>query len=170
MEYDSVKAIHPLNVKPLILNSKLHGVRQMGVAGEANGLVLPRWKILWHVHEREINPFVGQSRLEWAFVPWHETWTQYGARDIRRTWFHRNAYDGGTMRYPVGKSKIGDLVVENRELAMEMMANLQTGGFRIMTNEVGPDGKTPKWDYEAPSANVTPTIVTKSPIFDLPTG
>lgn len=156
--YDSLQHINPFHVIPLLdrdTRQRLLGVRIRGVEGYPGGRTLKIPKIIWHVHAREHNRFLGQSRLEWAFVPWHEKWTLYGARDIRRTWFFRNAYDGGTMRYPPGKQNINGQIVDNLDYAAKLMGNMRTGGYRILPSAQGQE-KNPQWDFEPPSANPTP--------------
>jgi hypothetical protein len=156
--YDRMGHINPFNIKPwLSPSNELKGVMVRGIPGYPTGFCLPHYKIMWHIHARHVHHIFGEARLKWAFTPWHETWTLYGARDIRRTWFQRNAYDGGTCRYPVGKSKdASGQLIDHRKQAVEMMTQMRTGGIRIFPNEVGADGKSQKWDYEPPSANITP--------------
>ncbi len=164
IKYRSLKHIHPLNAAPKFQNDKLVGAQIRGIPGHPEGKDVLIPKIIWHVHDKAAHPLHGQSRLEWAFVPWHETWVCYGARDIRRTWFYRNSYDGGILRYPIGTVKgPGGATIDNKDLAVGMMANKRTGGFLVMPNEVGPDGKNQKWDYEPASANVTPTGLMEYP-------
>jgi hypothetical protein len=165
IEYSCLKFINPMNVKPLLKDQKyLWGARLQGIQGHGGVKDIKRAKMLWHVHEREFNAYYGQPRVEWAFVPWHEMWTQYGARDIRRTWFFRNSYDGGTMRYPIGKVQTDQgMITDNKDLAMQMMSQTQTGGFRIFPNRVSSDGKTQEWEYEPPSANITPAGLMEYP-------
>ena len=163
--YDSLQHINPFNTGPIVNKTRqMVGARIRGVAGGVGGKDIPLYKIIWHVHSKEHHRFWGQSRLEWAFVPWHETWVQYGARDIRRTWFHRNSYDGGSMRYPIGRTKLDSgEIVENRDLAVQMMTQIKTGGVRVFANELLGDQRTPAWDYEAPSANATPSGLMEYP-------
>jgi hypothetical protein len=157
IHYSSMKHIHPFNVAPKLWREQLVGARVRGVPGYEEGKEIDIPKIMWHVHEKSHHPIVGQSRLSWAFVPWHETWVCYGARDIRRTWFHRNAYDGGVMRYPIGS--VGTNAtnkMDNKQLAIGIMSNRRTGGFLVLPNEFQQDGKTQKWVWEPPTASVTP--------------
>jgi hypothetical protein len=158
LDYDSMEFINPFQVRPVLRNGALIGIRRRGVAGEDNeGVFMPIPKIIWHVHNRQHHRIKGQSRLEWCHVPWHETWVQYGARDIRRTWFHRNSYDGGTMRYPIGNTKIPgtNQQVDNLTLALRMMSRIRTGGFVVLPDDLNSQGK-PRWEYTPPQSNVTP--------------
>lgn len=113
-------------------------------------------KVLWHVHQREQDRFYGKSRLFGAYAPWWETWTEGGARDVRRLWFYRNSFGGGNMYYPPGYTQLdGGSKISNRDLAIEMLAKLRTGGYMVFPNQDGPGGK-PLWAYEPPSAAATP--------------
>lgn len=113
-------------------------------------------KAFWHVHAREANRYYGQSRLKNAYAAWWEIWTEGGARDVRRQWYYRNAYDGGTMYYPIGEQRTGpNTVISNRDLALEMMSKKRSGGYLIFPNQLDQNNK-PKWDYTPPVAGVTP--------------
>ena len=157
--FDSLEHINPYNVAPLMhpKGNRLVGARIRGFEGHPGGRKLFIPKILWHVHNKDVHHLYGQSRLEWAFVPWHETWVTYGARDIRRTWFLRNSYDGGSMRYPIGKADLGSgMTIDNKELAVQMMSNLRTGGYRVFPDRPNPITNEQQWQYEPPTSNVTP--------------
>lgn len=157
IEYDSLEWIHPYSLKPIVDRNNLIGIQRNNSDNEIkiDKLYIP--KIIWHVHSKEHNRLKGQSRLEWCFVPWHETWTIYGARDIRRTWFHRNSYDGGSMYYPPGKQKnVDGTFIDNKDLAVAIMSRIRSGGYRIFPNEVDQITKEQKWNYEPPQSNVTP--------------
>jgi len=163
IEYDCLKWYHPDSVKPLIYKHQMVGARIKSVdASDAHAdLLFP--KILWHVHERNANPIYGQSRLEWCSIPWHELYVMYGGRDIRRTWFIKNAFDGGEIRYPIGKTKVGLQEIDNLDLAVRMMSNLRTGGFRVFPDDVNAATGTQKWGYTPPSANITPNGLMEYP-------
>jgi hypothetical protein len=118
---------------------------------------VPLVKGFWHIHQREKNQFYGESHLKGAHIPWHENWTLGGARDIRRTWFFKNAYDGGELYYPDGsyQDETGR-VVPNEELALQMLEMKRAGSAMVFPSTKGLDGKR-QWEYEPPKANVTPT-------------
>ena len=155
------KMIHanPQDSYPLIRKDdyKLIGANIRGVYGAVGGRQYKLHQIVWNVHRPEEDPVFGQSRLQDAHVPWHEHWVQYGARDIVRTWYFRNSYDGGTMRYPVNKTKLPNgQIVENKQLALDIMSQIRTGGFRVLPSTTIDDTKMYAWDYEGPSGNSVP--------------
>lgn len=156
MKYDYLKWYRPEAVRPLFFNQMLVGTRVRGVLNAEHGVDMFFPKVLWHVHNHSENPVFGESRLQWCSIPWHELYVCYGARDIRRMWFVKNAFDGGEMRYPIGKTNVGNAEVDNLSLATQMMANSRTGGFRIFPDDVNPTSGEQRWQYTPPSANVTP--------------
>lgn len=118
---------------------------------------VPIGKGFWHVHQRERNHYYGESALKGAHVPWHETWCLGGARDIRRTWFFKNAYDGGELYYPEGSYQDANgRIVTHEEHAVRMLELKRSGSGMIFPSTKGLDGKR-QWEYEPPKANVTPT-------------
>lgn len=117
---------------------------------------IPIGKGFWHLHEREEDHHYGNSRLVGAHIPWHETWMMGGARDIRRTWFFKNSYDGGEIYYPEGsyQDESGN-IIPHEELAARMAEAKRTGSTAIFPSARGTDGKR-SWEYEPPKANMTP--------------
>ena len=139
--------------KPVSRNLEL-----IGIYLKKENKFLPLPKAFVHVHQREHNRFTGLSRLIGAHIPWHETWTMGGARDIRSMWFFKNAYDSGTMYVPPGSTtdEQGN-VFSNVELATKIMESVQTGSYRILPSEPGGGNKNErKWEYESPRSNTTP--------------
>lgn len=55
-------------------------------------------KSLVHVHARDKHPHYGLSRCFGCHVAWWEKWSDGGYRDVRRLWFHKNAFDSGIPR------------------------------------------------------------------------
>lgn len=157
--YFSLKLHRADSVVPLFWDKSrnaLYGAELRGIPGQLQGKIIRPPKMIWHVHAPEVDPILGQSRLFWCFVPWHETWVCYGARDIRRTWFHRNSFNGGQMRYPVGVSKDSNgIATSNDVLANQVMANIRSGGYLTMPSQYDQNGK-PEWEYIPPDSNVTP--------------
>lgn len=121
-----------------------------------NNGYIPIGKGIWGLHEREENPYYGRSRLIGAHIPWHETWSLGGARDIRRQWFFKNAFDGGEIYYPQG-SWVDEEGRKhpNEELAVQMAENKRSGSTAIFPSEKALDGKR-QWEYVPAKANMTP--------------
>lgn len=164
VEYDYVKLYNTESVRPLFMDDRLVGANLRGIPNKPEGgvdLIFP--KILWHIHNRKQNAVYGQSRLEWCSIPWHESYVCYGARDIRRTWFIKNAFDGGEMRYPIGKTKVGETEIDNLDLAVRMMSNMRTGGYRVFPDDINASSGEQKWSYSPPAANITPNGLMEYP-------
>lgn len=152
--YDTLKDLDARDIRCVtqrggIVGLDLHPTRASG--GEFIGIP----KAFWHVHARERNRYYGHSRLFGAYAAWWEIWGEGGARDIRRNWFHRNAFDGGEMRYPMGYTKLpnGERI-ENRDLALEMLSKKRSGGYMVFPQQEL-NGK-PAWEYVPPVASVEP--------------
>lgn len=163
VQYDYLKLYSTDSVRPLFLDQKLVGAHIKGIVDHPNGKDLLFPKVLWHLHNRKHNSTYGQSRLEWCSIPWHESYVCYGARDIRRTWFIKNAFDGGEMRYPIGKTKVGTTEIDNLDLAVRMMSNLRTGGYRVFPDDINASSGQQKWAYTPPAANITPNGLMEYP-------
>lgn len=119
--------------------------------------VVPLGKGFWHIHGREQDRYYGESRLLGAHVPWHETWSPGGARDCRRTWFFKNAYNGGTLWFPEGSFKTREGVeISHEEFVTRILAMKRSGSTMTLPSERDAQGKQ-IWDYEEPSANMAPT-------------
>lgn len=157
LHFDNLHNYHARRVRPVSQRGHLVGmVFRSNMTATHRFFPVP--KAFWHVHRREVNKFTGRSRLKGSHIPWHETWTQGGARDIRRLWFFKNSYDGGVIRYPEGqkqKDAQGN-EVESIELAEQLISQKTTGGYLILPNKKINDNKDYAWDYEPPSSNVTP--------------
>jgi len=157
IEFDNLHPYKPITLQAV---TKKNGVMGFVRDNDSNRYI-PIGKGFWHVHEREYDYFYGTSRLRGAHIPWHETWMMGGARDIRRTWFFRNSYDGGEIYYPEGyyQDEAGNKV-NNEELAVKMSEMKRTGSTAIFPSSKSLDGKR-AWEYEPPKANVTPQGMTE---------
>jgi len=153
LEFDNLHSYHPVDLRAISNKGGIVGF----IKGNNSNKYVPIGKAFWHVHERQEDMFYGNSRLRGAHIPWHETWMIGGARDIRRTWYFKNAYDGGQLYYPEGfyQDENGQKV-PNEHLAVTMMENKRTGSTAIFPAQKGLDGKR-DWEYEPPKANVTPS-------------
>jgi len=147
--------LHPYPSQTLQAITKKNGIIGFIRSNDQSGYITIG-KGFWHIHEREEDHFYGNSRLRGAHIPWHETWMMGGARDIRRTWFFRNAYDGGEIYYPEG-SFIDEngTPQQNELLAVRMAEAKRTGSTAIFPSSKKLDGKR-EWEFEPAKANMTP--------------
>jgi hypothetical protein len=159
LQYSHLAWYHPLYTRPLILKgtTRLVGAEIQEVNGISKKIRLYGPKLLWGVHRRIVNALYGQSLLFDCFTSFHEQWAPYGARDIRRTWFHKNSYDGGEVRFPPGKYKdaYGN-ETDHRDMALDILAKMKTGGGRALPSTVNSVTGKPDWEYIPPQANATP--------------
>ena len=169
IHFDILKDIHSLDTRAVTKEGSLVGftvrnvpVRstqvpmQGGEYGEHKKLFIGIPKGFWHIHWRDRHPWYGLSRLYGAHIPWWEQWSDGGYRDIRRLWFHKNAFEGGVMYHPPGVTRTKDnLVISNKDLAREMIEKKRTGGTLTLPNTMSGDGIR-SWEYAAPVGNPIP--------------
>ena len=106
-------------------------------------------KAFWHVHWRDHHPWFGRSRLVGSFPPWWETWTDDGYRDIRRLYFHKYAFDGGTIYYPPGSTPDQNNVRRpNLDIARDAFEKKKTGGITFLPNTT--DEGNRQWEVLPP--------------------
>jgi hypothetical protein len=114
-------------------------------------------KAFMHVHQRENDPWCGMSRLFGAHIPWHETWSMGGSRDVRKLWYFKNSYDSGTLYFPPGsvRDEATGLERSNLEVALEIMDSQQTGSYRVFPKSSA-ERNVQEWQYEEPRSRTTP--------------
>jgi hypothetical protein len=165
IHFDVIKDLDPSDVAPVRLHGKIIGIhvhnnrydRDQSYVNGQNLTYLGGPKALWHVHCRERSPWWGVSRLFGAHIPYWEKWSEGGFRDIRRLWFHKNAFQGGTMYHPPGSTYDDQgLPRSNKDLAREMMEKMRSGGTLTLPNTPGGEGNMRAWEYIPPIANPTP--------------
>lgn len=164
IEFAHLKPIHPRDAKVVTLHGDTIGLRVRNIpvstspASEKQELYLGGMKCFNHLHNRERNPYYGVSRLYDCYIPWWETWTDGGYRDIRRLWFFKNSYEGGTMYHPPGNVRMPNgEVVANKDLARQMIEQKRVGGTLTLPNTPSGDASgVMAWRYEPPVANPAP--------------
>jgi len=113
-------------------------------------------KAFHHVHNREIHPFYGRSRLYGAHIPWNEIWSQGGFRDIRRMWFYKNAFSGGTIYHPNKMAMTPDgRTVHTQDWAQEMIEKQKAGAVWALPNDVDKFGNR-AWEVKDAKGNTIP--------------
>lgn len=113
-------------------------------------------KCFHHVHWRHINPWYGRSRLIGAHIPWNEIWSEGGFRDIRRMWFYKNAFDGGTMYHPMGSYRDQSGALKTfQQLAQELIEKKRAGATMTLPSDTDSRGQR-KWQHEPAKGNTIP--------------
>jgi len=162
LHYWGLRDLHPMDCRCLVAAGKVIGARIRGLKrGSATDyhrsdpLLVP--KIFWHVQSRDFHPWYGRSRLFGAFIPWNETWSDGGFRDIRRLWFYKYAYDGGIGYHPPGTTRIAETgqEISNRDLMREIMEKRRTGGIVVLPDN--PEGGKRLWEILPPTPMPLPS-------------
>ena len=161
IQFDTLRDLHSQDVRCVTQQGQLVGfvVRNVPNPTTKQGrqkVFLGVPKGFWHTHWRTHHPWYGLSRLYAAHIPWWEMWSDGGYRDIRRLWFHKNAFEGGIMYHPPGITRTKDgLAISNKDLAREMIEKKRTGGTLTLPNTMGGEGIR-SWEYVAPQPNAVP--------------
>jgi hypothetical protein len=158
VQFDELRDFHSPDIRVLAKEGTIVGIEVRNRRAPAKGKIyigIP--KAFVHLHWREKQRYYGVSRLHGAHVPWWEIWTEGGYRDIRRLWFYKNAFEGGTMRHPPGKSatESGE-ARSNRDLARELIEKKRSGGVLTLPNTLAGERGEYAWLYEPPTANPAP--------------
>lgn len=159
IHYKDLKTLHATDCRALTEDGELIGARIRNVPGRGR-VTIAGPKMLWHIHQREYHPFYGRSRLFGAYYPWTETWTDGGFRDVRRLYFHKYAFDGGTMYHPQGSTKLEEsgASISYKDLARELLEKRKTGGTLTLPNIVDGQGVR-QWEYVAPTMATAPVAI-----------
>lgn len=159
LQFDSLKHLNSLDVRPIQKGGQFLGLtlRSKNSDAQTGKIFLGAPKAFWHVHNRNKNRWFGRSRFHGAFIPWYESWSDGGARDIRRLFFHKYAYDGGIMYHPDGSYREPgtNAVLTNASLAREIIEKKKSGGVMAFPNTTDEQGNR-AWQYEPPQVFPTP--------------
>jgi hypothetical protein len=113
-------------------------------------------KAFHHVHWRHLHPYYGRSRLVGAHIPWNEIWSEGGYRDIRRLWFYKNAFEGGTMYHPMGYAKTPEgRLIHYQDIAQNLIEKKRTGATMTLPSDTDARGNR-KWEYTEARGNTIP--------------
>ena len=157
--FDILKDLDSMDVKVATDKGRFSGmvIRNVPTNKGKRRVYIGGPKAFLHTHWRERNTWYGLSRLFGAHIPWWEQWSDGGFRDIRRLWFYKNAFEGGTIYHPPGITRLKDgSVVSNKDLARELIEKKRTGGTLTMPNNTTGDGQTRAWEYDPPQSNNVP--------------
>lgn len=139
------------DVKVVAKNGVRHGIVVQNVRSygyDFNQIYLGGPKHFHYTHWRHFNKYYGRSRLWSTLIPWWEIWTKGGYRDTRRLWFGKNAFNGGMIRYPKGKTNIpGRGEVDNHDLAIEMATKMATGAVAVAPSTRSSSLRENEWDW-----------------------
>ena len=157
LHFDTLKFLHPSDTQVVTKEGEFVGIlvrntRNQKDKAKPQYIGLP--KAFWTVHNRDWHRWYGRPRLQGAFLPWHEMWSQGGYRDQRRLWFFKNAFNSGIIKYPEGAvpDKNGTLV-PNSVFARQLLDYAKTGHSFAL-----PKGSDPsqEWDYDPPATTPVP--------------
>lgn len=157
LQFDNLYLYSPFGMQAVTVKRGIVGF----VRNTDRRTFVPIGKGFWHIHQRERNQYYGQSGLRGAHVPWHETWSLGGARDIQRTFYFKNAYDSGELYYPEGSyTDTSGRKVTHEDHAVRMLELKRTGSGMVFPATTDIRGKR-EWDYQKPTSVSPPTGMTE---------
>jgi hypothetical protein len=144
---------HIFDCIPVVQGGRQVGLNVKGVTGAGKvELRGPRW--WWVPNEPQFGAVQGRSRWQGMWEPWVEKSGFKGARDIRRTWFFKNAFRGGVIRHPQGVIELENgQLKSNEDYARELLEKFETGGILVLPNAVNPTTGEYLWTFEPPASN-----------------
>lgn len=176
---DRFTPIHPMDSRPLEVpafggGKVFCGIRVKGMTTDLTGHSLPNQinittpHAFWHAGEAEYGSYYARPRLADAFSPWSEKSAKGGAVESRRLWFKKCAYGGGILRHPSGSTEYvladgSTVVIENKQLAREILERFETGGILTLPNTVDPTTGNYLWEYIPPASNGEATGILEYP-------
>jgi hypothetical protein len=133
VEIDRLMPSHARDVLALTSQGNdIAGVRFLRIkdSGNVNGSVdLAKPRCIWHAFNPESRRPYGDSILRGPYSPWADKWLNGGALDVRRLFMKKNAYGGDDITYPMESYTMPNgSVVEGRDLARQIVEQLQAGG------------------------------------------
>lgn len=156
IRFDRLVHLQPRDVKARTTDGRLTSIGVKGVTGHTGEIRLGGMKGFWYTHWREQHRWHGRSRLFGAYPAWLEYWTPDGARDMRRLFFHKYAYDGGTAWYPVQNVLLPDgSEASSKEIMREAVEKKKSGGMYFFP--AAPDPNTPWFRIDPPTTQPPPT-------------
>lgn len=157
VQFDNTKHFRATDVFPVTKEGSLCGlVANQRNPGSVTGHHDPKKstyigapKSLWHVYRRERHPWYGQSRLQPAYSSWVEMTGEGGARDIRRLYFYKHAFQREKIYHPPGSTQMPDGSNKpNKDIAREIAENARAGGIYAFPSVFDPLKGGRLWEVE----------------------
>ena len=152
--YDNLRHFYNKDLEVVTKNSMIVGFQVKENRASDCYLGIP--KGFWTVANRDVHEYYGRSCLFQGYSAWYETWAEGGARDVRRNWYYRNAFEGGSLYYPVNSyvDPSTGMKVDMRDVALSLLDRKRSGGYFVFPNQQinGQDA----WRWEEPSSHSAP--------------
>ena len=138
--FDALRCVQPRDCRILTQHGQKVGMSVVRVPKRKSRVYLGGPKSFWHVHNREDHPWYGRSRLLGAYEPWVEMAMEGGSRDIRRLYYHKYAYSGETIYYPIKQIPTTTTAPgkgeqpSNKNIAQRIAEKRKTGGVTVFPN------------------------------------
>lgn len=160
---------HANDVRALIdtTTGRKCGIRFTNIKGVSEGYVDLRFpEAFFHAYDASPGEIYGRTVLTGAYRPWADKHLDGGAVDVRRLFMHKDAYGGADIKYPEGSTDIGTIdnpfEVANRELAREIVEQLEAGGVTTTPMQYDDEGRQ-KWELTRATVPSNPTHILQYP-------
>lgn len=168
-EIATIEQRHANDVRVLVSNEtgRPCGVRFMHVKSALEGYVDLRFpESFFHSYDAQPGELYGRSVLTGAYRAWADKHFDGGAIDVRRLFMHKDAYGGADLRYPEGSTDVGTIdqphEVSNRELAREIVEQLEAGGVTTTPAQYDDKGN-PMWQLTRATVPSNPSHILQYP-------
>jgi hypothetical protein len=155
IQFDNTKPFYATDIEAVTQDASFCGIRiQRGFnhtdgSGSNEAKFIGGPKALWHVYRRERHPWYGQSRLLPAYPPWVEMTSEGGARDIRRLYFYKHAFQGETVYHPPGKTMTETGTPKlNKDIAREIVEHKRSGGVYALPSVFDANSGNRAWEID----------------------
>ena len=163
VEIDKVLPRQCKDTRLLEKDGKPFGVRVNRIENAPEGHVdLPFPFAFWHAHRPQPGLRYGTSILEGAYSPWADKWLEGGALSVRRKFMFKDSYGGAILYYPEGTTTVGNEIVGNEKIAMEIVSQLEAGGVVTLPSDVDEKGNR-KWEIERATSPGNPQHILQFP-------
>jgi hypothetical protein len=168
VNYEAMHDFRVLDTRPLCLGRKVVGFRLAGNAFEGDhgtgaDNILQKPRSFWLTNEPDCGSPFGKSRLVGAWAPWMEKAGAHGARDARKLWNFKCAFNGGILRHPTdGEVMVGGVYISCQEYAMRVLEMMENGHVMTLPNDRDANGNL-EWEYTPATINSDASTINNYP-------
>jgi len=164
VEIKDLHARHARDVRVIKHEGQPAGVRFLSIKDTDQGHVDSFFPdCIFHNHATGPGEDYGTSILIGAYSPWADKWLSGGALDVRRLFMHKDAYGGVDLAYPEGTMTIGDRETPNRDVAREIVEQLQAGGVTTRPSRIDPATGKQVWELTRATVPANPAHILQYP-------
>lgn len=163
VEIDYLLGRHAMDTRALLRGGVLVGTRVLRGSKSGNvDLFFDECKTWFTTFRPESGSHYGRTILKGAYSPWADKWLNGAALDVRRLFMHKDSYGGVDLAYPEGVTMMGTTEVPNRDIANQIVEQLQAGGVTTRPSSYDSQGNQ-KWVLTRATVPANPTHILQYP-------